>query len=75
MIRPSRAIHSFCFNYLADPISVPGLALAIPLIVSNLINYCSDVKNERSDIQDHATDLISSRAFQCRYVESVRTIQ
>lgn len=59
---------------MGDPISVAGLALAIPPIVSNLISYYEDVKNARSEIQQYATDLLSLKGI-LEYVESVRAIQ
>lgn len=59
---------------MCDPISVAGLALAVPTIVSKLINYYSDAKNARSDIQQYATDLFSFKGTM-DYIESVRRIQ
>ena len=59
---------------MCDPISVGGLALAVPPIVSNLITYYSDAKNARSDIQQYATDLFSFKGIM-DYIESVRRIQ
>ena len=59
---------------MGDPISVAGLALAIPPIVVNLISYYSDVKNAGSDIQQYATDLLSLKGI-IEYVESVGAVQ
>lgn len=59
---------------MGDPISLAGLALAIPPIVSNLIGYYSDVKNAGSEIQQYAADLFSLKGI-LEYVESVRAIQ
>ncbi|KAL8860992.1 MAG: hypothetical protein Q9178_002505 [Gyalolechia marmorata] len=59
---------------MCDPISVAGVALAVPAIVSNLVTYYSDAKNARSDIQQYVTDLFSFNGT-LDYIESVRTIQ
>jgi hypothetical protein len=59
---------------MGDPISIAGLALAIPPIISNLISYYSDVKNAGSEIQQYAADLFSLKGI-LEYAESVRAIQ
>jgi len=56
---------------MADGVSIAGLVLAIPPIVSILVTYYTDVKDAKTEIQHHATDLLSLKGI-FEYIQSVQ---
>ncbi|KAF2678620.1 hypothetical protein K458DRAFT_376199 [Lentithecium fluviatile CBS 122367] len=59
---------------MADPISITGLALAIPPLVEALMRFYADTKDAKADLQRHAADLFSLKGI-LEYIESVRAAQ
>lgn len=59
---------------MADGVSIAGLILAIPPIVEMLVTYYTDVKDAKTEIKRHATDLLSLKGI-FEYIQSVQAIK
>jgi len=59
---------------MADGVSIAGLILAIPPIVEMLVTYHTDVRDAKTEIQRHATDLLSLKGI-FEYIQSVQAIK
>jgi hypothetical protein len=56
---------------MADGVSIAGLTLAIPPIVEMLVTYYTDFRDAKTEIQRHATDLLSLKSI-FEYIQSVQ---
>jgi hypothetical protein len=56
---------------MADPLSIAGLVLAIPVVVQQLMIYYSETKDAKKDVQQFAAELFALRGI-LEYIESTR---
>jgi len=59
---------------MADPVSIAGLILAIPLLVDALMSFISDVKAAKTEICNYIGDLLTIKGI-LEYLETTRAIQ
>jgi hypothetical protein len=59
---------------MADPVSIAGLVLAIPLLVDALMSFSSDVKAAKTEICNYVGDLLTIKGI-LEYLETTQAIQ